>query len=125
LERFQKMDTDLSAMDWSAELTRHDALDLDAEVGQFLANVCERGIRRGQGFGALICGAELGALICDAEVPFITRPLFPVEPYSVFLYLLFLPSYVATFRFLRFDHKNFDLIRRLWQGRYLLIPPQF
>jgi hypothetical protein len=75
--------------------------------------VCERGVRRGQGVGALICGADLGALIHGVELPFITRPLFPAEPYSVFLYLIFLPSYVATFRFLRFDHKNFDLIHRL------------
>jgi hypothetical protein len=44
----------------------------------------------------------LGAMIHGAEVTFITRPLFLAEPYSVFLYLLFLPSYVATFRILRF-----------------------
>jgi hypothetical protein len=124
------MDPDLGAMDCGAELTRHDALDLGAEVVQFLGNVRERGVQRGQGLGALICGADLGALIhgaliCGAELPFITRALFPAEPYSVFLYLMFLPSYVATFRFLSFDHKNFDLIRRLCQGRYLLIPPQF
>jgi hypothetical protein len=95
----------------------HGALDLGAEVVQFLAGVCERGVRRGQGLGALIHGAEL---------LFITWALFPVEPYSFFLYLLlFLLFYIATFRFLSFDHKNFDLIRRLWQGRYLLVPSQF
>jgi hypothetical protein len=58
LERFQKMDPDLGAMDYGAELTRHDALDQGAEMVQFLARVCEHGIRRGQGVGALICGAD-------------------------------------------------------------------
>jgi hypothetical protein len=96
------MDPDLGAMDCGAELTRHGAMDHGAEMVQFLASVCERGVRRGQGVGALICGAEHGALIHGAEVPFITRPLFPAEPSSVFLYLLFLPSYVSAFRFLRF-----------------------
>jgi hypothetical protein len=82
------MDPDLGSMDCDAELTRHGALDLRAEVVRFLGNVRERGVRRGQGLGALICGAKL---------PFITRALFPAEPYSICLYLLFLPSYVATF----------------------------
>jgi hypothetical protein len=49
LERFQKMYPDLGAMDCGAELTRHDALDQGAEMIQFLASVCERGVRRGQG----------------------------------------------------------------------------
>jgi hypothetical protein len=35
LERFQKMDPDLGAMDCGAELTRH-----GAEMVQFLASVC-------------------------------------------------------------------------------------
>jgi hypothetical protein len=71
-------------MDCDAELARHGALDLGAEVVTFLAGVCERGVRRGQGLGALICGADLGAMICGAELPFITRALFPAEPYSFF-----------------------------------------
>jgi hypothetical protein len=99
------MDPDLGAMDCGAELTCHGAMDHGAEMVQFLASMCERGVRRGQGVGALICGAELGALICGVEEPFITCPLLPTEPFSVFLYL-FLPSYVSTFRFLRFDHKT-------------------
>jgi hypothetical protein len=79
ISKKKKMDPDLGVMDCGAELTRHDALDLGAEMVQFLVSVCERGVRRGQGLDALICGAEL---------PFITRALFPAEPYSVFLYLL-------------------------------------
>jgi hypothetical protein len=46
------------ALDQGAELTRHGALDQGAEMVQFLASVCERGVRRGQGVGALICGAD-------------------------------------------------------------------
>jgi hypothetical protein len=78
LERFQKMDPDLGAMDCGAELTRHSALDLGAEVLRYLGNVRERDVRRGQGLDALICsadlgalihGADLGALFCGAEVP--------------------------------------------------------
>jgi hypothetical protein len=49
LERFQKMDPDLGVMDRGAELTRHGAMDHGAEMVQFLATVCERGVRRGQG----------------------------------------------------------------------------
>jgi hypothetical protein len=69
LERFQKMDPDLGAMDCGAELTRHGAMYHGAEMVQFLATVCERGVQRGQEVGALICGAELGAQIHGAEVP--------------------------------------------------------
>jgi hypothetical protein len=46
------MDPDLGAMDCGAELTRLDATDHGAEMVQFLAHVCERGVRRGQGVGA-------------------------------------------------------------------------
>jgi hypothetical protein len=78
LERFQKMDPDLGAMDYGAELTCHGALDLGAEMVQFLASVCERGVRCGQGLGALIRGTDLGALICGAELPSTwARPFLP------------------------------------------------
>jgi hypothetical protein len=58
LERFQKMDHDLGAMDRGAELTRLGAMDHGAEMVQFLDRVCVRGVRRGQGVGALIHGAD-------------------------------------------------------------------
>jgi hypothetical protein len=75
---FKKMDPDLGAMDRGAELTRQGAMDHGAEIAQFLATVCERDVRRGQGVGALICGADLGgALICGAE-----EPLHNLPPYS-------------------------------------------
>jgi hypothetical protein len=67
-EIFQKIDPDLGAMDCGAEFTRHGALDLGAEVVQFLGNVRERGVRRGQGLDALICGADLGALIHGSDL---------------------------------------------------------
>jgi hypothetical protein len=61
LERFQKMDLDLGAMDCSAEITRLGALDLGAEMVQFLVSVCER-VLRGQGLGALVGDSPRGPL---------------------------------------------------------------
>jgi hypothetical protein len=40
LEKFQKIDPDLGAMDCGAELTRHGAMDHGVEMVQFLASVC-------------------------------------------------------------------------------------
>jgi hypothetical protein len=62
------MDPDLGAMDCGSELTRLSALDRSAEVVRFLADVCEHGVRCGQGLGTLICGADLGALIHGADL---------------------------------------------------------
>jgi hypothetical protein len=85
------MDPDLGAMDRGAELTRLGAMDHGAEMVQFLASVCERGVRRGQGVGALFCGADprrpdlwrRGALHYPSPIPsrtFLGFSLPPVPP---------------------------------------------
>jgi hypothetical protein len=52
------MDPQLGAMDSGAELRRLGATDHGAEMVQFLARVCVRGVRRGQGVGAVDQGAD-------------------------------------------------------------------
>jgi hypothetical protein len=106
LERFQKMDPDLGAMD-SVSNSRPACANVAYDVAWGSAPWI-----RAPTLGALICGADPRRPDPRRRGAFIARPL-PNRTFLGFSLPPFLPSYVSTFRFLRFDHKNFDLIRRL------------
>jgi hypothetical protein len=102
-------------------------MDLGAKGVRFATDVGERGTWCGTRIGATYHSAKLGTLIHDVECFSKCQPSSPAECYSIFFpsSRFLLSFYVVTFRFLSFDHKYFDLIRRLWRGRYLLFRSQF